>query len=81
MSNEAKRHIVYSIKEGTRGTGSSKWVKVGTAFVNRDGSMNVYLDALPIDGKLHIRAEPSGTEPSEPEIPPIEHFLKGGGRP
>ena len=29
--------------------------RVGTAFVNRDDSMNVYLDAVPLSGKLHIR--------------------------
>ena len=29
--------------------------RVGTAFVNRDESMNVCLDAVPLGGKLHIR--------------------------
>ncbi len=31
------------------------WVRVGTAFVNRDGSFNVKLDALPVNGTLQIR--------------------------
>ena len=31
------------------------WLSVGKAFVNTDGSLNVRLDANPIDGKLHIR--------------------------
>lgn len=31
------------------------WMRVGSAFVNRDGSLNVYLDANPINGKLQIR--------------------------
>lgn len=31
------------------------WIKAGSAWVNRDGSVNVYLDVLPLDGKLHIR--------------------------
>ena len=31
------------------------WMRVGTAFVNRDGSTNVYLDAYPSNGKLQIR--------------------------
>jgi len=26
-----------------------------TGFVNRDGSLNVFLDALPVNGKPHIR--------------------------
>ena len=29
--------------------------RIGTAFVNRDGSLNVFLDAFPVSGKLHIR--------------------------
>ncbi|MBF0491819.1 MAG: hypothetical protein HQM15_03470 [Deltaproteobacteria bacterium] len=31
------------------------WTKIGVAFVNRDQSLNVLLDALPLHGKLHIR--------------------------
>lgn len=41
------------------------WLSVGKAFVNSDGSLNVRLDANPIDGRLHIRRpslrEPAGT--------------------
>lgn len=32
------------------------FVKIGAAWVNRDGSVNVTLDALPVNGRLHIRA-------------------------
>ncbi len=39
-----------------RGDGKTDiWVKAGSAWVNRDGSLNVYLDVLPLDGKLHVR--------------------------
>ena len=38
-------------KEGKK----SFWMKVGAAFENKDGSLNVVLNALPIDGRLHIR--------------------------
>ncbi len=31
------------------------WKRVGSAFVNRDESLNIFLDALPINGKLHVR--------------------------
>jgi len=31
------------------------WVKIGAAFENRDGSVNLYLDALPINGKVQLR--------------------------
>lgn len=31
------------------------WVKLGAAFTNRDGSLTVRLDAVPVNGKLVIR--------------------------
>ena len=48
-----KRLQVFSIKSDANG--ATMWVKAGSAWVNRDGSMNVYLDMLPLDGRLHIR--------------------------
>lgn len=43
---------VFMIKEGKE---RSYWTRIGVAFVNKDGSLNVRLDSLPLDGKLHIR--------------------------
>lgn len=52
MTDSNKVKAVYVIT----GQGEKKfWNKVGVAFVNRDGSLNVKLDSLPIDGELHIR--------------------------
>lgn len=31
------------------------WIRIGRAFRNKDGSINVYLDALPVAGKLQLR--------------------------
>lgn len=31
------------------------WSKIGVAFVNKDESLNVVLDAVPVTGKFHIR--------------------------
>jgi hypothetical protein len=50
MSNNRKD--VYTIK--TRGE-KNYWVKIGSAFVNKDASLNVYLDAMPLSGELNIR--------------------------
>ena len=33
----------------------SYWNRIGVAFINKDGSLNVKLDALPIGGQLQIR--------------------------
>jgi len=53
-----RRYQVFSVREtkDREGRAQSVWVKAGSAWVNRDGSLNVYLDVLPLDGKLHVRA-------------------------
>ncbi len=53
---------MFSIREGKGGT---VWVRAGSAFVNRDGSLNVLLDVLPLDGKLHVREAGDRREPVE----------------
>ena len=52
MENKTVKDV-FSIIEGK--DGQSRWVKVGTAFINKDGSLNAFLDAFPKDGKLQIR--------------------------
>ena len=39
----------------SRGEDKSFFVQIGVAFLNRDHSINVLLDALPKDGKIHLR--------------------------
>lgn len=46
--------VVYTIVEREK-DGKSFWVRIGSAFHNRDGSIHVKLDAVPINGTLHIR--------------------------
>jgi hypothetical protein len=53
--------VVYAIV--ARGP-KKHWLRIGMAFVNRDGSLNVRLDAVPLTGQLHIR-EPSRSERGE----------------
>lgn len=43
---------VYAITERNQ---KSYWLKVGIGFVNKDGSISVRLDALPMSGTLQIR--------------------------
>ncbi|MCA9603242.1 MAG: hypothetical protein R3A78_12995 [Polyangiales bacterium] len=45
--------VVYTIVE--RPNGKEHWLRIGNAFVNRDGSTNLYLDAMPLNGKLQVR--------------------------
>ena len=58
-----KKKDVYTIRDGSNG--NSYWDRIGAAFVNKDGSLNVVLNALPLDGKLHIRdPKPAEAGPS-----------------
>ena len=45
---------VYTIVE-RQGSNKKYWVRIGSAFVNRDQSLNVKLDAVPVNGTIHIR--------------------------
>ena len=45
--------MVYTVVE--RAPGKSFWVKVGVGFVNRDGSITLRLDAIPVNGTLQVR--------------------------
>lgn len=51
---DSNRMYVYSIIE-REGNNKPFWLRIGTCFPNRDGSFNVFLDALPRTGKLNIR--------------------------
>lgn len=35
--------------------GGTLWLRLGTAFTNKDESINLYLDGLPTNGQLHLR--------------------------
>ncbi len=45
---------VYTVIE--RGHGRSFRMKLGIGFVNRDGSLTLKLDAVPLSRTLHVRA-------------------------
>tara|TARA_Y100000589_G_scaffold133858_1_gene127855 strand:+ start:464 stop:691 length:228 start_codon:yes stop_codon:yes gene_type:complete len=52
--SQSKHKAVYVIVENER-LEKPLFRRVGTAFVNKDQSLNVILEALPIEGRLHIR--------------------------
>ena len=56
-----KKYSVFTIVERP-GLQKPFWRKLGAAFVNNDGSVNVYLDAVPTNGKLQIREEIERTD-------------------
>lgn len=58
-----KRKAVYTILE-REGNNRSYWLRLGTAYINRDDSLTVYLNALPVNNKLHIRELPEQNDSS-----------------
>ena len=52
-NNGSTTKIVYTVVE--RHPHKSFWTRIGAAFVNRDGSLTVRLDAVPINGTMQIR--------------------------
>jgi hypothetical protein len=44
--------IAYVVTQ--RGT-NKYWTRIGVAFVNKDGSINVKLEAVPVSGEIHVR--------------------------
>lgn len=58
-----KKWAVYTIRSRA-GLGKPIWVKIGIAFMNRDGSVNLHLDATPLDGKLQMREWRDEASPS-----------------
>ena len=55
-SNKGKGQMkgVWSIIDNNNHT-KPIWIRMGTAYVNKDSSLNVYLEAAPKSFKLHIR--------------------------
>lgn len=62
MVNQKPDFIVYTIVE-VNGDSKDYWQRVGSAWTNKDGSLNVSLNSLPVNGKLHIR-EPQPNDSS-----------------
>lgn len=52
MSVEMKDVFVITPREGED---KAVWTRIGVAFINRDKSLNVILDAVPLSGRLQIR--------------------------
>lgn len=52
MIEPGKTLTVFSIRASKNG---SVWVRAGIATVGPDGSVELNLDVLPLDGKLHVR--------------------------
>jgi hypothetical protein len=55
---ESKMKAVYQIIEVQKEGVKPIWRRIGTAFVNRDESLSVMLDCVPLVGQIHVRDLP-----------------------
>jgi len=53
MPAQPKARQVFAIAQRN---GKSYWIKIGCSFTNQDGSETILLDALPVNGRMQIRA-------------------------
>jgi hypothetical protein len=67
MRSPGTRMVVYTITEKP-GSDKSFWSKIGSAWINRDLSINIQLDALPVNGKLHLREQLERTTEPTPAL-------------
>lgn len=51
---ERNYSMVYTIVKQEK-SGKDFWQRVGLAFTNRDGSIYIKLNALPVNGSLYIK--------------------------
>jgi hypothetical protein len=52
MDSKQELKMVYTVVERA---GKSYWVKIGIGSINKDGSMNLKLDAVPVNGTMQVR--------------------------
>jgi hypothetical protein len=51
LSNSNRKRVLVPVERD----GKTWWLRAGAGFVNKDQSINLYLDVLPVNGKLQIR--------------------------
>ena len=63
-------YVVTTLRDGRK-----IWEKIGVAFTNSDGSLNVKLNAFPVNGECHIRPANSKNEQyNNPRYNPDDSF-------
>jgi len=62
-----------------RKDGKTRWVGCGVGFINRDASINLYLDVLPVNGKLQLREWDDSPPPWERRDGGGHTSANGGG--
>ena len=64
MGNGPPKDVFNIIEEKD---GKARWVRIGSAFVNKDGSINALLETYPTAGKIQIRERRKGSPHNTPQ--------------
>jgi hypothetical protein len=57
-------HTCFNVRH--RGEGrKAYWAIIGSAWTNKDGSLSITLDSLPMDGKIVVRVRKDGDAETE----------------
>jgi len=65
--------VAYNITQNA--SGKNRWNPVGVAFENKDSSINVKLNSLPVGGQIQLRVPQERTETPPAEQAQPEKFL------
>jgi len=79
QTQQRNMKTVWTVVERTTAAAGTRsyWTRVGVGFVNRDGSLNLRLDAIPINGQLQVRE----WEPAERRPDGTDSQARGRSRP
>ena len=62
------KYIAYTVRNtGDGDDAKSFWTRIGAAFENKDNSLSVVLDALPVNGKIVLQVPKEKPEAAESE--------------
>ena len=53
---KAPSHVVYQVRDSSKGKGKGFWTRIGAAWAHNDGQgFNVQLESVPLDGRITLR--------------------------
>jgi hypothetical protein len=55
MATKLPTHTAYTVREGKKEGDKGYWIEIGSVWTNKDGSLSIVLDALPVSGRIVIR--------------------------
>lgn len=55
MTTKKPTHTAFVVREGKAEGAKGYWMEVGSGWTNKDGSISLALDAVPVGGRLVIR--------------------------